>query len=482
MYRRPTRKKEVLQRISVYTLMTVFVVGLVTLTIFIILGYRIDIHSGHVERNALVQFDGVPSGAKIAIDGENISKQLPAKQLIVEGQHMFRVSKDGYQPWDKSVMTRADTVTWLNYIRLVPLAPQSEIVSQKTPLVASILAPKNQRIVTQESISKPQLTVYDLRSTKPEVTTAVIPDTAITRWSDKTLTHQFDLKYIDEQGRYALVRHDVQDIREWLIVDLNDSTKTVNVSTRLSIAIQDTQFAGTNGSLLYALIDGKIRKLDLSNDTISRALVESVESFKVKSSNQVVFTGTQDNGSVRIAGIYRDGDSRATTLASADAKQVTKLIVDTARYINEDYLFVLKDMSLEIYKGRLPSPDDSFLGTVSIIKSAVLTQSPTIAGFSPTGQYMYAMSDTSVYSYDTEYATESIFAREGVYTWIDAAHMSVVKDGALFMLDFDGMNKQRIVAADAISGSILSNDGKNIYSFIKTADSYELQRTSLVVN
>lgn len=482
MYRRPTRKKEVLQRISVYTLMSVFVIALVTLTIFIILGYRLDITNGHVERDALVQFDGAPIGAKITIDGQAITKVLPTKQLIVEGEHSFRIEKNGYQTWNKTLLARADTVTWLNYIRLVPLAPQTDIVSSSTPIVAVRVASKAPRVVTQSSMATPNLTLYDLRNSKPEISQITIPEAILTKSSNTSGQHQYELKYIDEQGRYALIVHTASGVADWLAVDMKEPVKSVNITSRLSITIQDAQFAGTNGNLLYALVDGKIRKLDMSNDTISRALVDSVDSFTVKSASLITFSGTIDSGTVRIAGIYRDGDSRATTLGSADAKQVSRLIVDTARYINDDYLFVAQDTKIDIYRGRLPSPDDSFLSTVSLVESIILTQAPQTAGFSPTGQYVYLTTKDTMQTYDTEYDTVAVFANEGSYSWIDAAHVTAVKDGSLHMLDFDGTNIQRIVTAENIPVSVLTSDGKNIYSFAKSADAFVLQRTSLVVN
>jgi len=89
MYRRPSKKKELIKRIAVYTAMTFSVLVIVTGLVFVTLGYRFDTDNGRVEQGALLQFETIPSGATIEIDGTAISARTPAKSSVMAGTHKF---------------------------------------------------------------------------------------------------------------------------------------------------------------------------------------------------------------------------------------------------------------------------------------------------------------------------------------------------------------------------------------------------------
>lgn len=480
MYRRPSRKKELLQRTIVYTLMTTFVVLLVSFLVFIILGYRFDITNGRVERDALIQFDSYPRNAKIQIDGELVNDTTQAKQFVVEGQHMFTVMRDGFQPWEKTLVTRADTITWLDYIRLVPIAPETESVADFAKLHRVYASDDAGRVVVQQDGGKPDMSVYILGSSRPTVRTLSVPASILSKIDDSKLTHAYELRSIDEQGRYGLMVHTYGSSKEWILVNFENIASSLNITTDLDVNISDAQLAGTSGSIVYGLIEGKVRKLDLANETISRTLVDNVSSFQVVSTSLLTYEGTAESGAKKIVGVYRDGDNRSVILRSLDKNKSSVLKIAVGRYLNDDYVLIGEDAKADLYVGTLPSPDMAMNDSLSLLESFVLSGPTKQLSFGPQGAHAYVATASAVQSYDVEYKTVSVFDVEGSYHWLDEHHLWLVSDDTFYMLDFDGTNKQQIVAADAKSIGIISSNDRFIYSVAKTDTGYNLQRTILL--
>lgn len=460
--------------------MTTFVVLLVAFLVFIILGYRFDITNGRVERDALIQFDSYPRNAKISIDGELVNDTTPGKQFVVEGQHAFTIMRDGFQPWEKTLVTRADTITWLDYIRLVPIAPETESLADISSIFRAYASDDSARVVVQPDGAKRDLNVYILGSSNPTVRSLVLPTSLLSQLDDEKVKHSYELRSIDEQGRYGLMLHTYGSSKEWVLVNFERIDSSINITTELDVNISDAQLAGTSGSIVYGLIDGKVRKLDLANDTISRTLVDNVRSFTVVSTSLLTYEGTAENGAKRIVGVYRDGDNRSVILRSLDASKSSALKIATGRYLNDDYVLIGEDTKADLYVGSLPSPDMSMNDSLSLLETFILSEPTKSLSFGPEGAHAYVATASTMQTYDVEYRTVSVFDVDGTYHWLDEHHLWYVGDDTLFMLDFDGTNKQKIVDAGSDTIGIISSNDRYVYSIGRTDTGYNLQRTVLL--
>src|SRR5690606_3045230 len=115
-------------------------------------------------------------------------------------------------------------------------------------------------------------------------------------------------------------------------------------------------FASTNGKGLYALTnDGTLREVDLGAETLSRAFVTHVDSFTVFDNTVVTYVGTDpDDATVRVAGIYRDGDEASHILRTTTIPD-TVLRISTGRYFSNDYIAIAEGNVVSILKGNYPS-------------------------------------------------------------------------------------------------------------------------------
>ena len=129
MYRRPSKKKELIKRIITYVVMILSVLVIVSVLVLLILGYRIDTNNGRIEQGALLQFDSSPSGANVTIDGQTLGSTTSTKSTVLAGSHNLVIKKSGYQPWQKTVYVKPGTLTWLNYVILIPINHTAQSVA-----------------------------------------------------------------------------------------------------------------------------------------------------------------------------------------------------------------------------------------------------------------------------------------------------------------------------------------------------------------
>ena len=120
MYRPPSKRTQLIQRITIYTVMSVSVIVLVAILVFFMLGYQINRTDGKIEQGGLVQFNTQPAGADIKIDGITLGTRTAARKTMNTGQHAISMERQGYKTWQKSVEVTAGGILWLTYARLVP--------------------------------------------------------------------------------------------------------------------------------------------------------------------------------------------------------------------------------------------------------------------------------------------------------------------------------------------------------------------------
>ena len=485
MYRRPSKKQQVIQRTLGLIAMVVSVLVIVTATILFILGYRIDSMNGRLEQGALVQFDSTPPGAKVSIDGVSINAETPTKRSILDGAHSFLVERDGYRPWAKSLTLEAGTLTWLDYIRMVPTDLRRETVRTYDAVATMKAAPDLETLLVQPVATEPALERIDIRAQAVVPTTITLPETLYSGADDEETTHTFALDEWDESGRYILMKHTFNQSTEWLVIDTEDVNRSTNISRLLSINLSDVQFASTNGNILFGLTDGVIRKLDLSNATISRGLVTRVESFQMYDANTLTYVGIDPaDETQRVAGLYRDGDSEPRVLRSAPL--ASTLRIDTSQHYNDDYVAIAEDRDVTILKGQYPSsPQD----VSSLERFGEFTAPAAIdqVTFSPEGDYLVAQSGSAFQSFEVEYkrvnsATVDIETdRAPQLRWLDEAYVWAVYDGVMSMREFDGTNANAIIPAVPGTDVTLSQNGRYIYALSKTDDTFRLERVTMIL-
>jgi hypothetical protein len=488
MFKRPTKRQLLIRRIITYTVMILAVVVIVAGTILFILGYRLDGAKGRLEQGALVQFDSRPNGADVAIDGKSINANTPSKQTVIAGNHQFVVNKSGYDTWSKTLNVKAGTLEWLNYLLLVPKNLPTESVANYASIYGEKASPDDKWLMVQEKASTPSFQLVDLRSQQVKSTTISLPTTVYSDATTPGMTHTFTMESWDQDSRYVIVKHTFNDKSEYIVVDTQNVASSINVSTLLSIPLSELKFSGTGGSTLYGLTDGTLRKLDLSNATISRGLVSNVRDFNLFNNTVVTYTGTDPNNAAhQVAGIYREGDDVSHVLRIVN-DLTTPLTIAATQYHGDDYIAISEGLKVTVLKGRYPASTDTANASLTSYAELKTSSNVDTTQFSVNGDHLVVQSGLNFVSYEIEYMRETNATITTTETtprtlqWLSDAYLWAVYDGHLSIREFDGTNTHVIMAMEPGFDATLSQNGKYIYGIAKSGNNYQLQRVTMILN
>jgi len=489
MYQRPTKKRRIIKRVTVYSIMTSSVILLVAFLVFIIMGYRIDTDNGKIEQTALVQFASVPSNADVLVDGKKISAQTPTKTTLLEGKHTFLIKKPGYTSWTKTITVKSGTLTWLNYVQLIPLEYSATVQQTYTSLYNSLPAPDNKHIALQYEKDVPSFGIVDVTSEKVSSTDIVVDSSNYTDGVKSGVVHSFELVDWDQDGRYILVKHIYDNKKEWLVLDIKNTQTIKNITKSTSTDFDRLEFSGTSGNIFYGLYKGNISKLDISSDQpVSKALISSVQSFELYKTDVITYLGTIQNGDKidRVVGLYREGDAEPHILRTIDSANTKTLNVATARYFDEDYVAISEGNKVTVLHGSYPSSGSQDSSSLEFQKLFTTASAVTRLTMSPTGDYVLAQYGGTLTSYEVEHERLNQFkvsdnANISYLRWLNPDHLYTAFDGKLQMLEFDGYNRVSINTSLPNQAVLLTPTGRYIYSIDKTEKGYVLQRVRLIL-
>lgn len=490
MYRRPTKRQQTIRQVITYIAMTVSVLVIVAGVTLLLLGYRLDTNNGQLEQGAFLQFETVPSGATITIDGQTLSARTPAKNTVRAGTHTFVMQRDGYETWQKTLDVKAGTLTWLNYARLVPKDRPAQTVTAYATIAGSLATADGKTMLIQKEASVPTFDVVDLRSDDVKTSTITIPANLYSSATTAGIAHTFTIDKWDDGGRYVLLAHTFGDKKEWLTLDTRDVAASKNVTKVLDLDISSIVFSGTSGNILYALSNGDIRKLDLSAGTISRSLVTHVTNFDLFETNVITFVGMDPADTTkRVVGLYREGDTGAHILRTTQSDAATTpLHIVTSRYFNQDYVAIAEGAKVDVVRGSYPSSaaDD----TTSLLPFTSFTFGTNVdrLSFSPDGDYLLAQSGVQFTSLDIEHERFNNYTVDldssvivAPFKWLDTDHTWSDYTDQLTIREFDGANAATINQSVTGQGVALTQNGRWLYSVGKTETGYQLQRVRMIL-
>ncbi|MFZ1250618.1 MAG: PEGA domain-containing protein [Candidatus Microsaccharimonas sp.] len=489
MFKKPSKKQLLIRRIALSIVATIAVIIIVTATILFMLGYRLDGGNGRLEQGALLQFDSSPNNATVSVD-DKVVGTTGTKSTVLAGAHSIKMTKNGYRDWNRSLELQAGTLTWLDYIRLVPNDLPVRTVTTYDALVDLKISSDKKWALAHTKADSPAFQLVDLRSETVRSSEITIPSSLYSDPTTPDISHSFSVVKWDNEGRYALVKHLYKDQTEWLVLDTQNVSQTINVTRTMSVSFNDLQFAGASGKLLYGLTsDGTIRKLDLSAETISRAFVSHVESFSIYDNKIISYIGTDPTDATKkVAGIFRDGDDTPYVMRAVSTPD-TVLKIAVGNYYSNYYIAIAQGNIVTVMKGTIPTSTQNISDSFTKVTSLDVSGAVSNLSFSPNNDYIIAQSGANFTSYEIEHnrsADAGVSLSEGqsatTLRWLDGAHLWNDDEGNLIMRDFNGLNAQTIMTVTPGFDASLSQNGRFFYAVGNTDNRYHLQRVKMVLD
>jgi hypothetical protein len=489
MYHPPSKRKQLTTRILISTLMTLSVVLLVVVLISVILGYQFNGKDGRIEQTGLVQFETLPSGATVEVDGKALSTKTTTKTSVLPGSHEFVMWRDGYETWRKSLEIQPGTLTALTYARLIPKDRTLRSVASFNELSDSLASPSKRSILLQTTPGASTFVLADLQNEQSiRQRTLSLPAEVYSEATTPDVTHRFGLVEWDQGGRYVLLTHSFNDSTEWLVLDTEDATRTTNITKSLNIGIDRAQFSGTSGSQLYVLSAGDVRKIDVAGGTISRPLASKVASFDLYGSDIIAYVSQPlADTHQQSVGVVREGDKLPHVLRTVVTSDAEPLHIATSRYFSEDYVAISLGGKVDILRGTYPSSTDATNDTLSQFASFTFSRPVEWLTISHNGRFVIAQAGDRFVSYDIERMSlpaEATLAGEGVATqlqWLDDFYAWSDRSGKLVLREYDGSNEYDMGAVATGFDATFSQNNRYLYSIGKTDSGYQLQRVRMIL-
>lgn len=448
---------------------------LVTLLLFIVLGYQLNRSDGRFEQGGLVQFDSAPGGATVSIDGTLLGTRTATKSTLSAGNHTFMMTREGYRKWQKTVTLAPGAVLWLNYARLVPTDVRQENIVSYANLSGSLVSPNARWIAVKEGSESAEIVLADISRSDVKQKRISIPSEAIAP-GQTGKAHAFVLSAWDGSSRHLLVQHTYNDTAvEWLVVDTEDPTRTKNITTLLNVPMTNVVFSKSDSNILYAQTDYDVRKIDINAATISRPLIANVAEFDVYDRGTIVFASRLDaTAGTRVVGYYEDGAEKPHVVRTVTDNGTLALHMAVGEYFKEPYVAIAYGESVEIWRGKLPA-DEKDAQTLTHVTALSVPGGARYVSIRKEGRFVIAQKDNELYVYDNELkrSSKTLFNGQvgaGRVSWLDNYMFSTTAGGMLRLYEFDGENQNDIMSVIEGQAVTLSGDGAYLYGFTAADD------------
>jgi len=497
MHKRRTRGQQIAIRSFTYGVMTLFSVLGVLICLGWAMGFRIDFNDGKLTQVALLQFSSFPTGATVSVNGQTLSTRTATRANVQAGETAVTMSRDGYRSWSKTVNMVPSGVVWLNYVRLIP----NSIVTDTTKDFAAIAemheSPDKRRILLRHSdnnrykdgvaaieqsfeayIAMPfTMTLADVSDPKNvKFSELTIPSDKIMLPTNEDQTEKFEIVEWDQNSRFILVKHTIDEMVEYLRLDRSNDGEVKNLTRDFGMSIASPHFSGASGNVFFALTGTDLRKFDYGNNTASAPLANNIQSFELYDNNRLVLISseTKDDKTTQSVSIYDDG---RITVAQTYLDHKPTLAV-LARFHNVDYLAIARGDKTTIY----PKPLDRY-NELQPIKFSNPNGVANWLDVSPSGQFILVGCGDKLTSLDIDTMKNYSFEIKDTKTalqWLDGSHIVSTSDNRVSFIEFDGQNRESIVSA--YSRVTLSRDSKYLFSISTTTGGVALQRSRLVID
>lgn len=489
MYRQPTKRKQLLKLVTIYTIMSVTVIALVSVLVFFMLGYQFNRTDGKIEQGGLVQFDTRPTGADVMIDGKALGTRTSSRKTLETGQHFITMQRTGYKQWQKSVDVKAGSVLWLTYARLVPNDLKPASVANYANVSSTTSSPDNKWIAVKEDPATPSIRLADISGDEVEITNLELPATAYTAPSPEK-TQSFTLETWSPSSRMILVKHVYDDTKtEWIVVDSQNVSASKNVTTLLGVNATKVVFSGNNNSILYALVENSVRKIDLGATTLSGPLVSNVSEFSLHDNTTIVYTSLLDPASkMRHAGYVTEGATKPRIIRSYADDGQAPLHLAIGKYFDEYFYALSYNETVEVMKGTLPRSDTDSPSALTAVSTINVPSGARYVSILTNGRFVVAQTATTYIVYDLELkkttttTLKSTTPLQRELRWLDAYTAWDDQDGILRTYEFDGMNQHEIMPVAPGFSATYSPSAKYLYGINKSTDGkFHLNRVQMIL-
>jgi hypothetical protein len=436
-----------------YLALTALVVGVTVLLVAYGNGIVYDFKKGKLIQTGIVIIQSAPNGIKVSVDGKTAKKKTPYRASFeAGGRHTFKMEKDGFYPWQKTLDVIYSEVSLVQYALLVPKHPATKVLDSRSNVVAQAVSKDNRHLAYVTNGADAAVYTMDLTNPKPVMlfaapaATADKPAEALTgvAWSDDA-SHLIVTSKAGETAVHRVISANGNDV--------------VNLTDQFRFDFTGLQFSSNDWHQLYWISPDGLRRVDLGNQSVSAVLADKVGQFKVIDGGKLLYVQATDLGKSLFS---TDGHGHKQQIIAALPDSETYAI-DFALYNSHEQVAVVPSRT---QVGTLYSDAYSNNPVAKTIAKGV-----TSVTFSPDGHLVTFYAPGTVTTYDIQQSTLlNMFAAFTFQTnqlqslsWYDSFHLLRNENGHLLWSEFDGANQ---VDLGTMSGGLTANSTPNLQNLV----------------
>jgi len=485
-YLDPRKRRAYNLRLVVGYVLVAIVIALATvILVYGANGYGINTKTGQIVQNGLLFVDSSPGGAEIYLKGRDQHATTSARLVLPAGNYSLTLKKEGYRDWTRQFRLNELGVSRYVYPFLFPEKPVATNLKSYPANPGLFTESPDRRWLlvenNQQSITAPVFDQYDLSTLDdqtPLVQQLTIPAGVFTAYTpNSTLT----VVEWSTDNNNLLLQYTSASANEYIVFNRAHPDQSFNVNKMFNIAPAKVSLYNKKADRLYIYTqsDGSLRLGDTGNQTLGPVILKNILTFKPYGKDLITYvTLNGEPDGMAAARIWDNGQTYKLSEFSAGGTY----LVDAAQFSGHFYYAAGSDTAgrVIIYKDPIDYIKNPIYKRAQPLLSLV---NPGVKklGFSDNARFLGTQSGQQFAVYDFE--TGSLYRYSiteplaGVMAWMDGHRYIGDSSGKVFVMDYDGTNRQVLTDSNYQYGGLFDQNYHNMLTIVPAADgsSYTLQ-------
>jgi hypothetical protein len=434
------------------------------LLLFAAFGYGIKGTSGEVIQNGLLFVDAHPQQATMYINGQERG-QTDGRFVLEAGNYNLELKRDGYRPWKRDFTLEGGNIVRLVYPFLFPEKLEKKDIQTFTTQPDMVTqSPDRRWIVVHDAANVTQFRTIDTADKKLPTATLIMPAAVLAG-------HIGTIEMVEwsTDNRHVLLKNSYDGGYDFIVLDREQPDQSYNVTQMFgkaygNVTLRDKKF---DQLYLHDTATGSLLSGNAKDKSVTPVLEHVVAFWPYKDDTVLYATNT-------------DAPADKTLLRLKDGK-VTYTLKQLTR--SESYLLNMAEFDGETYVIGSSTADGKiyiYKDPVNVLKqksNAELTPSVLMKlekaqylSFSGNARFIsvQAGSQFAVYDFETKqqykYDTKQSLPANYKAKWMDGHRlMTVSTDNKMTVFDYDGLNKQTLVATNGAYVPMFDRDYNRLY-------------------
>lgn len=419
---------------------------------------------GDVVQNGLLFVSSTPSGANIYLNGKLMNAKTNTRLSIVSGTYRMEIQRAGYRSWQQVLNLEGGSIEHYDYPFLFPVNLATKPVKSYDSAPGLVTqSPDRRWLLIERPDSLTTFDVYDLKNPTVPPVVLTVPASLLSAGS----AQGWSLVEWSTDNQHVLLQHNYDGNYEFIMVDRNDPTKSVNLDTELHA--RPTKVTLLNKKYdQYYLYDEASKTLTTAslNNPTPTAFLSNVISYKSYGDNIMLYASDVSDTPDKVAiNLYQDGK----TYHLRDAAANTTYLLNITQYSGDWYAAIGASSEDKVYVYKNPVSQLRSKRPVLVPVYVLKAKQPTYLEFSDNARLILDEGGSQFAVFDAEnekgylYNAQPLDAPQTHADWMDGHRLDYISGGKLVVFDFDHANVQTLMAGSPEYMPAFDTDYKYVY-------------------